>query len=298
MRCPKCGDSQKNLKEAHMYLKCDLNDNDPILYNCFRGNCGAKGKVDSKFLKLLDVYIKEMDIMDNQIFKKIPSIKNTNIDVITGPPNLYSDQIKYICHRLGTGLSMEDYDKFKIIWDIDSLYQYITNNRIKNILPSNRDSISFLSDDKSALMTRFFDDNISETPWRKIKMFASENKSFYTVKSILDLFTNENITINIGEGIFDVLSVYKNFNTGDNSVYIAALGADYESALVYMISKGLMGSNVNINVYIDSDIDEKFLVYKLKKYKWLFNSITIYKNTLYKDVGVQIEKIQLKRYEI
>lgn len=298
IRCPFCGDSQKNLKDSHMYLKCDLYDNEPILYNCFRGNCGARGRVNKHFLDKLGIQVNGSESFDNQLFKKIPSIKNTNVDILTGYPDLDSEQVKYICYRLGTGFTVEDYDKFKIVWNIDSLYQYITNIRIKNVLPSNRDSISFLSDDKSALMSRIFDDKLSDTPWRKIKMFPSENKSFYTIKTILDLFTPENITINMGEGIFDALSIYKNFNTGDNSVYIAALGADYESVLVYMIAKGLIGSNVNINVYIDSDIDEKFLVYKLKKYKWIFNSIVIHRNIISKDVGVRIEKIQLKRYEI
>jgi hypothetical protein len=81
-------------------------------------------------------------------------------------------------------------------------------------------------------------------------------------------------------------------------VYIAALGADYESTLVHVISKGFIGSNINVNVYMDSDIDEKLLIYKLRKYKWIFNSITVYRNVIGKDVGVRIEKIQLKRYEI
>jgi hypothetical protein len=298
MRCPFCGDNQKDMNDSHMYIKCDLYDNEPILYNCFKGNCGAHGRVNKNFFDKLGVSLNDIELLDNQLFKKIPSIKNTNVDIITGVPNLDSKQVKYICDRLGTGFNMDDYDRFKIIWNIDSLHQYITSTRIKNILPTNRDSITFLSDDKSVILSRILDDRISNIPWRKIKMFPSGNKAFYTIKTVLDLFTPEMITINIGEGIFDAISIYKNFNTGENSMYMATLGADYESALTYIIAKGLVGSNINVNVYMDSDIDEKFLIYKLKKYKWIFNSISVLRNMINKDVGVRIEKIQLKKYEI
>jgi hypothetical protein len=298
IRCPICGDSQKNLNEAHMYLKCILDDDSPILYNCFKGNCNAHGKIDSKFLKLLNISIPEMNIIDNRLFKRIPSVKDTDINILSGSIDINSDQVGYIEYRLGKGLAYDDYDKFKIVWDMNELRNFIPNNRIKNILPNNRDSISFLSDDKSTLLTRFFNNDDSPDRWKKIKLFNTDNKSFYTIKNVLDLFTPDRIVINIAEGVFDILSAYKHFNTGDNSAYISCLGADYESALSYAITKGLIGSNVSVNVYIDSDIDEKLLQRNLKKYKWLFNSISILRNVIEKDIGFSEDKIQLKKYEL
>ena len=294
MRCRFCGDSQKDLTASHMYIKCTFDDESPILYNCFKGNCGAKGKLDSKFLKMINVELPEMGIMDNQIFKKIPTVKDTNVDILTGRPNMDSNQVKYIEHRLGSGLDINDYDNFKIVWDMDELRNYINNKRIKHILPSNSDSISFLSDDKSVLLIRFFNGN---NTWKKIKLFNSDNRSFYTIKSVIDLFTDEIITVNIAEGVLDVLSIYKNLSEGI-SAHIACLGSDYESAINYVIAKGFLGSNININIYVDADIDDKMFKYNFKKYKWLFNSINIIKNIYDKDVGVHKEKIQLKKYEI
>ena len=38
MRCPFCGDTQKNMNEGHLYLKIDLDNDYNIAYNCFK--CG------------------------------------------------------------------------------------------------------------------------------------------------------------------------------------------------------------------------------------------------------------------
>ena len=291
IRCPICGDSQSNPRDAHCYIKCDFNDpNEPLLFNCFK--CNKGGRVNSNFLKMMNIKTDILSIVDNQRFNKIGSIKRTNIDLITGEPIMDSPQIKYIEDRLGKGFTKDDYDKFKIIWDMNSVYPYISSIRVRNTMPSNNDSISFLSDDKSVLLVRSFNDNGGR--WRKISMFQSENKSFYTIKSTLNLFTQEPIVVNIAEGVLDIISIYKNFND-NNSAYIATLGSDYISGIEYAIAKGLIGDNIIIKIYIDNDssVNEKMLKSKLKKFKWLFNSIIIYKNIASKDVGVHINDIKL-----
>lgn len=291
IRCPFCGDSQKNLRDAHCYIKCDYeNPNEPILYNCFLANCNAKGKVDKNFMNKLGIKSKFIDKISNERYSKISTIKKTNIDVLTGTPSLESPQVNYIEYRLGKGFNIKDYDSFKIIWDMNLIFPYISDQKIKNSLPDNRNSISLLSDDKSTILTRGFEDKDN---WRKIKLLSSENKSFYTIKSIFNLFTDDIITVNIAEGVFDVLSIYKNFNDGINSAYIATLGPDYISAVEYAIMKGLVGSNVIIKIYVDKEIDEKKLKFQLKKYRFFFKKIFIYKNIKYKDVGTLISNIEL-----
>lgn len=297
IRCPICGDSQSNPHETHCYIKCDFNNpSEPILYNCFKGNCGARGVVDSNFLKKLNIKSDIVNKIDNQKFNKIRSIAKTNIDLITGTPVMNSPQVKYIEDRLGSGFTFEDYDKFKIVWDMNVLLPYVSSSRVRNTMPSNNDSVTFLSDDKSTILIRSFDDNGDR--WRKLSIIPSDNKSFYTIKTTLDLFTTEDIVVNIAEGVMDVLSIYKNFNGGNNSVYIAVLGSDYISGVEYAILKGLIGNNINIKVYIDDNINEKSLKYKLKKYKWLFKSISIYRNIKFKDVGVDIDKIKLVEQKV
>lgn len=296
IRCPFCGDSQSDPKDSHMYLKCDHDPTTPIVYYCFKGNCGARGAVGKDFLDRLGIKVDGIEEFTNQKFNKISYIKKANIDIITGTPIMNSPQIRYIEHRLGKGFTYEDYDKFKIIWDMNSLIPFITDIRVKNTLPSNFNSVSFLSDDKSVVLTRFFTDE--EPRWKKSKLFSLDTKSFYTIKALLDLFTAEQIVINIAEGIFDIISVYKNFNDGGNSVHIASLGADYESAILYAIANGFIGSNVIIKIYIDSNIDEKILKGKIKKYNWVFGKMYIIKNIKSEDFGTTIDNIKPIEYQV
>ena len=208
-----------------------------------------------------------------------------------------SPQVRYIERRLGKGLKFEDYQKFKIVWDINNLLPFISRDHTKNSLPSNNESISFLSDDKSVLLTRLFEDQ-GDIRWKKVRLMNSDNKSFYVIASTLDLFTKDNITVNIAEGVIDVLSIYKNFNDGPNSIYVASLGSDYIAAVDYAIAKGFIGTNINIKIYIDQDQNEKILLRGLKKYKWIFNNIFVYRNILDKDVGVTIDRINLEERKV
>ena len=287
IRCPICGDSQKNLRDAHCYIKCSNDPTEPMLYICFK--CNASGIVGKYFLSKLGLPEKVIQSVGTQRYNRIGSNKGKDINILTGTPVLDSPQSHYIESRLGKGFTYEDLDKFKIVWDMHALDPYVTQ-RVRNTLPNNFNSISFLSDDKAMLLTRTFTEG-PESQWRKIKLFPSV-KSFYTVKVTLDLFTTERITVHIAEGIFDILSAYKNFSQG-NDVYIATLGSDYMSAVDYAITKGFVGSNIDLRIYIDQGIDEKLLKKQLKQYKWMFGEIRIFLNRASKDIGVSIDQIQL-----
>ena len=303
IRCPFCGDSGKDATDAHCYIKCTPDPSEPLLYICFL--CNRSGVVSKEFLKNIGVrsdIIYEF-ISQNKLIRhntiNIYKSKNIDINSLTGTPVYGSSQIKYIEDRLGTGFTLEDYDKFKIVWNMDLIYPHVSDIRVRNTLPSNRDSISFLSDDKSTLLTRNFDDN--DGRWRKSSIFNIETKSFYTIKTVFDLFTTDEIYVNIAEGIFDILSAYKNFNDGPNSAFIAILGSDYESGIDYAIAKGILGYNVIIKIYIDNDIDDSdnsVFIKGLKKYKPFFKKIIVYKNIKKKDIGYKIENIKLVEKKI
>lgn len=295
IRCPYCGDSKKNPNDSHCYIKWSMDESEPLLFNCFL--CNKSGTVDKKFLDLLGVKQDLSMIVDKQKFNKIMSIKDNPIEIMTGDVDMNSLQVKYIEYRLGKGLTRDDYDRFKILWNIQSLLPFIASEKVKNSLPSNNDSISFLTDDKTLLLTRLFEED-GEVRWKKIRLMKTESKSFYTIKAQLDLFTQDDIVVNMAEGVMDVLSIYKNFNDGNNSVYVASLGSDYIGALDYMIAKGFIGTNVTIKIYMDSDQNEKFLITGLKKYKWMFKNIFVYRNVKSKDVGVKVEDIRLEEKRV
>lgn len=178
------------------------------------------------------------------------------------------------------------------------MLEYITNPRIRNTFPSNDSTISFLSDNQAVVINRTFLEDQTESQWRKITIVNKDTKAFYTIKTQIDLFSLDKTVVNIAEGIFDILSVYKNFNDCDNSAFIATLGSDYISAVNYAIAKGLIGTNVELRLYIDNGIKEKQLKYTLRRFKWMFNSIKIFHNIKSKDVGVPIDQIKLSWYKI
>ena len=295
IRCPICGDSNEHPDHTHCYIKCGYDPNEPLLYKCFL--CNSKGKVDKWFLKQLGITDKSiLDLVSDVKYNKIGSIKQSDPGILTGDVNLNSKQVEYIESRLGKGLTAEDYDKFKIVWDLNNIYDLVSN-KVKNTLPNNTDSISFLSDDKSTLIIRTMKENSSER-WRKVRLNNSDNRIFYTIKSMVNLFSQDKIYVNIAEGIFDVLSIYKNFNTGNDSAYIATLWIDNIGAMDYAMMKGFVGSNVIVKIYIDSNINYKDLIRKLKQHKWKFGSIFVYKNIIGKDIGVNIKDIKLAEFKV
>ena len=292
IRCPMCGDSEKDPTHSHCYIVNSDDPTVPLIWHCFL--CNKKGRVNDYFLKKIGVKNKNIIEMASSggFYNKFQRNEDGTYTFDKfGEVDMESPQVKYIEHRLGKGFTLEDYNKFRIIDNIDSLRDFITKQSVLNTLPSNKDSISFLSDDSTMLLTRSFQD-FGHSSWNKIRIRKSDNTSFYTIKATLNLFTKDPIIVNIGEGVFDVLSIYKNFNE-PNSVFIAALGSNYVSALEYMIHKGFVGRNVIVKVYIDQGIDEKSLRFNLAKYKWMFDNIIMLKNSIGKDVGVKLDAIRL-----
>ena len=291
IRCPFCGDSDKNPHDMHCYIKCDFsNPDEGIKYNCFL--CNKGGNYIYNLLKALNADQKITDIARSSVVNTIGDIKESSIS-ITASPDMNSPQVKFINERLGEGLTYEDFSKFRIIWNMNEIRRYISDKRKLNTLPNNFNRINFLSDNKSMILSRSFIEDSKESQWRKFPLFEDTGRSFYVIETTIDLFTSDIIILNIAEGILDILSAYKNFNYSNNSVYISSLGSNYISALQYMIMKGLIGKNIIVNIYIDHNIDEKRLFSDIKKYKWLFKTIKVYKNIKYKDIGINIEKIKL-----
>ena len=288
IRCPYCGDSQSNPRDAHCYLKCSQDQSEPILFYCFK--CNAYGMVTSDFLERLGISGRLSQAIANKRYNKIGVFKPSNIKLVAGNPIIPSPQIDYIEWRLGTGFTVEDYDRFKIVWDMSTIKPHLKQS-VANRLPNNNHSVSFLSDDLSMLLCRSFTDD--EPTWNKIRLFDGDGKSYYTIRTVMNLFTPDPYTVNIAEGVFDVLSIYKNFTDSPSDIFIATLGSNYISAVDYAISKGFIGKNVTLKIYIDWEVDEPSLKRALRQYKWLFEKIQVIKNTRYKDVGKRIEEIHL-----
>ena len=288
IRCPVCGDSNKRDTAAHCYIKCDYdNPGEPILYNCFR--CNAHGMVNNKFLEGLgiDPIIKNDHAHYNVFYQKA-----NDIEMNLGEVDLKSPQALYINHRLKTHFDKEDFQRFRIVWSVESLKKSLWDQQVIKRIPTNYEAISFISEDHSTILSRFFDEKIGR--WMKMSFNRSKpHKSIYNIHTTIDLFNmDKQITVYIAEGILDAISLYGMYGA-ENNVYIAVLGSNYIDGMDYLMRRGILGHNVDVVVVADNDIHLPSLKQRLKAYKWMYNSISVCVNVMEKDVGVPVDQIKL-----
>ena len=164
--------------------------------------------------------------------------------------------------------------------------------------------VGFLSNNNSHILFRDTTDS-QKIRWYKYPILkeSANQKIFYSMKSSVDLYTQEKIIINLSEGVMDCLSIAYNLNnTGDNALNIAVCGKFYIKMIKRLIGMGFIGDNIIINIYSDKDytFDTSLESHKriLKRYKYLVKEINIYYNLLNKDCGVPKDNIKLQKYAI
>lgn len=321
-RCPYCGDSQSNLNTGHFYIRCDINDNYPIVYNCFK--CQASGVVNHDVLEKLEMtdIISKHDM--KYISKKFSSISGMtnnnreqfkNFPINIPKPSKHLEKINYMEKRLGLKLTNEMIDDCKII---TSLKEFLVYNQIDSITCEpylaqkfEDNYIGFLSYGNSHILFR----DITEReyiPWVKYPIFPNSRLNYvcYSLRSGIDIFTNEQITINLCEGVFDIVSICYNLDYDrENIVNMAVCGKSYRRIINRLISQGLVGYNVILNIFSDNDKafnkkkgneDTTIEYYRnaFKDYKILFKEVNVYYNLIFKDYGTHKENIRLKKYRL
>jgi hypothetical protein len=128
--------------------------------------------------------------------------------------------------------------------------------------------------------------------------------------SEIDIFTKDEITINLAEGVLDILSANYNLGyDGNNILNLCVSGKYYDSLILFLVNLGFVGSNITINIFADNDhtFNKKnenntttieYYQKILKNYKHLFGKIYVWYNLMSKDIGVPRDKIKLQRYQI
>lgn len=319
-RCQFCGDSSKNLNTGHLYIRINFDDNFPMVYHCFK--CGMSGIVNQDFLSTMDIDDLDMKSklsMYNKHADNLEAYKFVNGDKTiifdyTRPEIKDYRKIKYIEKRLGKSFTEEDIEQMKIITSLkDFLIQndinYITCDKAwANAIEDHY--IGFLTFGGSHIMFR----DITETEsysWIKYPITQESNqcRAFYTLESEIDIFTEDKIIINMGEGILDILSVCYNLEQNNpNTLNIAVGGKGYCSILDKLLNMGFVGNNIILNIYADNDAvyNKKakqsttinYFKSILRKYKHLYGEVNIFYNMIGKDVGVPKEQIVLKKQKI
>jgi hypothetical protein len=170
--------------------------------------------------------------------------------------------------------------------------------------------IGFLSFGSSYILFRDVTDR-ENIRWFKypITKESKESRCFYSMSSNVDILSTDPININLTEGVFDILSAYYNlsYNTS-NDINIAVCGKGYSSILEYLVSIGIVGGNITVNIFSDNDAvfnkkakvstNVKFYKKAFSKLKYLFKEINVYYNLKSKDIGVIPSDITLQKYKI
>ena len=308
LRCMFCGDSKKDPRKTRFYVQTNLNNDKPILFNCF--NCGENGILTPSVLRTFD--INDLQLNSNLItynknihknFNKIFNITDNKFNYRV-PIGRYdtSDEIKkqYIEDRLGVSFTFEELQKLKVVF---SLEQLLSTNNIETVTTSkkranllNDDYVGFLSVRNEFVIFRDIT-NKNQLRYDKYSVVPTidNTRKFYTIPNKIDILTNEPIDINLAEGTFDILGVYYHVKNKKikNQVYAAVCGSAYTSVIKYFISLGLIGDNINVNIFSDADKDYFWYSKMVKELSPFVNSINIYLNTKSKDFGVHKENIDL-----
>lgn len=314
VRCPFCGDSKKNLNSTHMYIKIDIETEEPILYHCFR--CETSGILTPQVLRMLelnDIHLNSKVKMYNK--KAVKSIHNSlgskdnelNIKI---PPSketseTYIRNKKYIEKRLGRTFSFEELERLKVVFQLGDLLRYNEIDKIttypKKAAMFHTDYVGFLTMRNEFINFRQVDDRMKGKRYEKYSVVPNldNTRNFYTIPNEIDIMSTDPIIINITEGIFDILGVFYHIDDAvqHNTIHAAACGAGFLNVVQYFIQKGIFG-NVIINLYSDSDRGPEYYrkLHKLVS-PWV-SQINLFYNSIGKDYGVKLNEIKLIKRNI
>lgn len=304
-RCFLCGDSAKNPYKKRLYIY--FNPNDPTdypTYYCF--NCFDTGNFNVEMLHQMGIENKEADIYLRTIIKNSDMdngsrvYKNHNRDDINVKlPPVKAERktllkIKYLYDRIGYKIPPEDFDRLKIVFNLREFLEFNNirpNHKSMDVL--DRDYVGFLSTRNEYVILRDIT-NSNRFRYIKYNIFGNvdDTKCFYTTRASIDPIGQDDIHIVVAEGPMDVLGIIYNVFGGDieNKVFIATCDGTFKNPIIHFVRKGLVGSNIYIDAYIDTDT--KMDLRQIKKDLKLFiPNFTVYYNKLYKDFGVPKSQI-------
>lgn len=281
-QCPNCGDNRK-----HCYVLIKLDDDNPVLYNCFK--CNAKGIVGKSFLSFFGV--DDIKIPNHKFSKKLeisdgPSDKLVTTSTVTEHDNI-DEVCDYIHKRVGHYPTLTDLQYFQYIGNPGKYAKDYLGYDGRNRKQLNQRCWFKLTNGN--IHGRAFNDD--KIRWLRFKTNKVKQSGIYSIKLPFDLYQTVNVCIT--EGIMDAIGLYYNYPV-DNAIYIATLGKDYARGIQHILSMGIFGESVCIRIFKDPDvnINSIFISNNLKK---LFKRVDVYENLLGKDYGVPPEEIEISK---
>lgn len=323
IRCPFCGDSQKDMRDAHFYIGLQTQyDNEryqaPPKYHCFLCNKGGT-LTGNLLLEMLDYsvddesIIYELNVAANKFKNKrtaTSKIKKYNYTTIGCCENskLDIEKLDYINNRLGIKLTIEQALKDKIVFNLLYFLYYNGINKV-NVSDAELNAISkyfigFLSIDNSFIIFRNCSGKKMELEslkkrYKKYQIIGDEDDisliKYYCLPSIINPMSMDPVNIHVAEGPFDILSICYNLNNNNrnNQVYISAGGKGYFGAVKAVIDILKLSPNLNIHIYPDNDVEDDKLRLYLKRFTDINIPVYLHRNVYNgeNDFGVRMDHI-------
>jgi len=314
-KCILCGDSKKDQNKKRLYIKCDpLDVSEPVMYICF--NCGESGLLTVDMLA--EIFGGELNSEEVALLKRINKNamrdsgnqkvnkykNNREISVEIPPPRKTEDtirKIRYMNNRIGYTVPLEDYGKLKLIFNVSEfLYvnKLIPLKKYQDFIRDyDKDYIGWLSVKNEYIILRDIT-NHHEKRYIKFNIFGMESNahSFYTIQNQINTITQDPIRIVTAEGPFDIMSIVYNIYGGiiPNCIFMSTNHGAFYNPLLYYMNKGIVGSNVYIDIYQDSDsiMDYQLLRNQMKIYT---KNFSLYGNAIGKDFGVPKNEFEIER---
>ena len=251
--CPYCDDSKRKnaSNHGHMYLAVNM----PV-FNCFR--CDTSGTIirflidtgftDEEVLKYIASFVKykfvknysKTSIVNNQI---ITQLYKQNVDRVNKFKNEKTDQFlrfkQYLTKRIG-GV---DYNIFFI-------FPYFLDSKGQKYL-----SCGFNNSDNEIIGYRLIDSH----PYFRYK----KNPNQYHFQS-RDFDKYQEITI--GEGPFDIITLYLYNKLFKDSYFLCLNGKNYVSTIEKLVMKYILIGNYRINLIFDRELKNPSLTLRKCQY--------------------------------
>jgi hypothetical protein len=315
-RCPFCGDSKKDLRDEHLYMKLSPDSRDGFAYFSFHCKlCGESRKViNAKDFRafgfenqeLLDYILSLRKASENRIVTSRSNVLAKRL-LIPLKETDFAEKRKYMADRLGSDDIALNPWRYKIIYD---LRQFFIDNKLRvnheygnvkemlRILHEN--CVGFISFDNTHINFR----DITGKTGRRYTQYMiypnaslknSETSGIYIIPTNIDAMSPE-LNVVMAEGSFDILRVYSDFykaSDNGNTVFASVSNAhSYTSLLKKFLEFGFMFDSVTI--YSDSDVDKS--AYENGVRPLVPDArLTVYYNDLEKDFGNIKDPLKLRR---
>lgn len=309
VRCVFCGDSIKNASSAHLSIRIDPNDDQPLVFRCLR--CESTGIFNGNTLTMIGMY-SGTDSTNLERYNRLACKKHGLFVTKKGlnlklPELEINDNVllkhKYIEDRLGTKIDIEELHQNKVVYDFLGL---LKRNHLKKVYGSpdhikalQHDHVGFLSAKNDFINFRDISGNHKRYYIYKILRSLDSTGKFYIIPNKINPFDEGIKTINLAEGVFDILGIYYNLlnKYNHNTLYASINGSGYLNVIKYILEQGLL-CDVNINIFSDADRAPDYYKNMVKTLMPFVNDIRLFYNELGKDYGVPVNQVKLKEVDI